>query len=65
MDELELIIDRSRDVKDIISDLMKKSTNPPDWEVLKKVMTLAVSMSFMMTVRSMKLLRFHSVWKSC
>lgn len=38
MDELEMIIDRSRDIKDIINDLMKKSTNPPDWETLKKVL---------------------------
>lgn len=38
MDELETIIDRSRDIKDIIADLMKKSTNPPDWEKLKQVL---------------------------
>lgn len=38
MDELEQIIDRSRDLNEIISDLMVKSTNPPSWEKLKEVL---------------------------
>ena len=37
MDELEKIIDWSRSNKEIIADLMMKSTTPPKWEELKKV----------------------------
>lgn len=38
MKSLEEILDRNRSIDDIISDLKEKSTNPPSWSTLRKIL---------------------------